>query len=358
MNDQSPGPFDPGVGVPARGAARAPRELVLAHLAGSPVERLPSMPITMMFAARLAGIPYADYCRDHRLLARGQHLVAERFGFDHVSCISDPTREASDLGARIEWFTDQPPAIDEGDALLADASTLASLRMPDPLGGGRMTDRVLAVELLRAGGGPARLVEGWVEGPCAEAADLRGINTLMLDFFDDPAFVADLLDFTTHLAIAFARAQVEAGVDIVGVGDAAASLVGPEIYEEVVWPYEKRLVDAIHGMGAGVRLHICGNMSRSVEPMARLGADIVDLDSLVPLAAARTAAGPDQVFLGNLNPVTELLGSTPVEIGRLLAECHRQAGSRFVVGAGCEIPAATPLENVDALVAYARGVRP
>jgi MtaA/CmuA family methyltransferase len=221
-----------------------------------------------------------------------------------------------------------------------------------------MTDRVLAVELLRAGGGPARLVEGWVEGPCAEAADLRGINTLMLDFFDDPGFVADLFDFTTRLAISFARAQVDAGVDIVGVGDAAASLVGPDIYEEVVWPYEKRLVDAIHEMGSRVRLHICGNMSRSVGPMARLGAEIIDLDSLVPLDVARAAAGTDQVLLGNLNPVTELLGATPDEIGRLLAERHRQAGSRYIVGAGCEIPAATPHANVDALVAFARGTRP
>ena len=320
--------------------------------------RLPAMPITMMFAARLAGIPYGDYCRDHRLLARAQGLVAERFGFDHVSCISDPTREASDMGAKITWFADQPPAVDEGGALLAEARDLASLRLPDPLAGGRMTDRVEAVDLLRAGGGSTRLVEGWVEGPCAEAADLRGINTLMLDFFDDEAFVSDLFGFTTRLAMEFARAQVDAGVDIVGIGDAAASLVGPGIYEEVVWPHEKRLVDHIHALGARVRLHICGNMSRSVGPMARLGADIIDLDSLVSLDAARTAAGPDQVLLGNLNPVTEVLSSTPAEITRLLAERHRQAGRRYIVGAGCEIPAATPHENVDALVAYARGTRP
>jgi uroporphyrinogen-III decarboxylase len=91
--------------------------------------------------------------------------------------------------------------------------------------------------------------------------------------------------------MAFAAAQVDAGVDIVGVGDAAASLVGPKIYEELVWPHEQRLVDHIHGLGAKVRLHICGNMRRSVEPMGRLGADIIDLDSLVPLDAARSCSG-------------------------------------------------------------------
>ena len=341
-----------GHGVPGS------RALVLAHLAGEPVERLPAMPITMMFAARVAGVRYIDYCRDHRVLARAQLAVADRFGFDHVSCISDPAREASDLGARVEWFDEQPPAIDESVALLAAKPDLAALRRPDPRGGGRMTDRLLAVEVLRAADGPPRLVEGWVEGPCAEAADLRGINTLMLDFLDDPSFVQDLFGFTTEIAMAFARAQVDAGADIIGVGDAAASLVGPEIYEEVVVPHEQRLIDHIHAVGGRARLHICGNMRRSVGPMSRLGADIVDLDSLVPLDEARAAAGPDQVLLGNLNPVTELLTSTPAEVARAIERCHRQAGSRYIVGAGCEIPAATPPENVDALVAYARGARP
>ncbi|MBI3746414.1 MAG: uroporphyrinogen decarboxylase family protein [Chloroflexi bacterium] len=336
------------------GPAGGSRELVLRHLAGLPVDRLPAMPITMMFAARLAGVPYADYCRDATVLARAQGLVADTFGFDHVSCISDPTREASDLGATIQWFDDQPPAIDESDALLAEPRHLAALRPADPLGGGRMTDRIRAVELLRAGGGSTRIVEGWVEGPIAEGADLRGINTLMLDFYDDPGFVGELFDFATEGAMAFAGAQVDAGVDIVGIGDAAASLVGPSLYEEFVWPREKRLIDRIHGLGAKVRLHICGNMSRSVGAMARLGADIIDLDSLVPLEAARVAAGPDQVLLGNLNPVTELMGSTPEAITNRLAACHRAAGSRWIVGAGCEIPAATPRENVAALVAYAR----
>jgi MtaA/CmuA family methyltransferase len=334
------------------------RELVLAHLDGRPVGRLPVMPLTMMFAARLAGIPYREYCTDYRALARGQTMVADRFGFDHVSVISDPTREACDLGAEVAWFEDQPPAMDDTHALLADPATLAGLRQPDPSGGGRMTDRLRGVELLRSTGGATRIVEGWVEGPCAEAADLRGISTLMTDFSDDPAFVADLFDFTTRMAIAFARAQVEAGADIIGVGDAAASLVGPAIYREVVLPYEQRLVVAIHETGARVRLHICGNMRRSVDAMATLGADIVDLDSLVPLGPARAAAGPDQVLLGNLNPVTELMSSTPGAVRDLVRACHRDAGPRYIVGAGCEIPAVTPHENVDALVAGAGATRP
>jgi hypothetical protein len=48
------------------------RERVIAQLRGEPVDRLPVMPITMMFAGDLAGIRYGDYCRDHRRLVEGQ----------------------------------------------------------------------------------------------------------------------------------------------------------------------------------------------------------------------------------------------------------------------------------------------
>ena len=145
------------------------------------------MPITMMFAARQIGAPYGRYAADHRVLAEGQIRTAEKFGFDHVSCVSDPAREAADCGAAVQYFDDQPPAVDEAHALLADKGVLARLEAPDPTGGGRMLDRVQAAALLHERVGREKLVEGWIEGPCAEAADLRGINRLMTDFFDDPA---------------------------------------------------------------------------------------------------------------------------------------------------------------------------
>ena len=83
--------------------------------------------------------------------------------------------------------------------------------MPDPLGGGRMHDRVQAAALFRERVGGQKLIEGWVEGPCAEAADLRGINRLMTDFFDDPAFVRDLFEFNVAMALAFARRRSRRG---------------------------------------------------------------------------------------------------------------------------------------------------
>jgi MtaA/CmuA family methyltransferase len=219
-----------------------------------------------------------------------------------------------------------------------------------------MTDRVRAAALLRERA-DGLLVEGWIEGPCAEGADLRGINGLMEDFYEDPGFVRDLFEFATAMELDFARAQVDAGVDIVGIGDAAASLVGPKLYEEFVWPCEKRMVDGVHAMGALVRLHICGNTRPLLALMGRLGADLVDLDYYSPLGEARALMGPRQVLLGNLDPVRTLRDGTPLSVTAAIAECHRQAGARYVVGAGCEVARGTPPENVMALRDYARGSR-
>ncbi len=334
------------------------RERVLAHLAGRPVDRLPLMPITMMFAADLIGAKYRDYCTDFEVLAAGQMRVAEEFGFDYVNTMSDPAREAADCGAAVEYFERTPVALHEDRALLGDKTVLARLKIPDPLGGGRMHNGVRGVARLKERVGRDLLVEGWIEGPVAEAADLRGINTVMLDFHDDPAFVRVLFEFVTAMELECAGAQLEAGADLIGVGDAAASLVGPRLYEEFVWPYEKRLVDGVHALGGRVRLHICGNTRFALEGMGRLGCEVVDLDFLSPMGEGRRKMGAEQVLLGNVNPVLVMRDGDPAAVTAAIAECHREAGPRFIVGAGCEVPRDTPHENLRALGDYARSHAP
>ena len=88
-------------------------ERLMAILRGEPVERLGVMPITMMLAAQTVGVKYGAYARDYRVLVDAQIQTAERYGFDYVSVISDPGREAGDCGAGLKWFDDQPPAIDQ-----------------------------------------------------------------------------------------------------------------------------------------------------------------------------------------------------------------------------------------------------
>jgi len=334
------------------------RERALALLAGRPVDHLTCMPLTMMFASDRISAVYLDYATDYRVHVEGQIRVAEDFDFDYVSFGTDPACEAADCGAAVKYFRDQPPALDESNSLLADKRTLRTLRVPDPHAPGRMNNGLRAVALFKERASKEKLIEAWVEGPIAEAADLRGINALMLDVYDDPAFLRDLFAFAVEMELGWAKAEIEAGADLIAVGDAAASLVSPQTYAEMIWPFEKQMVDAIHSWGAYVRLHICGNTRQILEKIGQLGCDIVDLDSLSPVSLARERMGPQQIVMGNIDPVRTLRDGTPETIWQELHECHRQAGERFVVGAGCEIPRDTPAENVRVLSEYARSSSP
>ena len=138
------------------------------------------------------------------------------------------------------------------------------------------------------------------------------------------------------------------------MGDAAASLVGPKIYEEFVWPFEKRMMDGLRAMGARTRLHICGNTRPILGLLGQLGCDIVDLDFLAPMAEGRAAMGPKQILLGNIDPVRVLRNGTPEQVYAAVAECHEEAGDRFIVSAGCEVVRDTPHENLRAMLSYSR----
>ena len=128
------------------------------------------------------------------------------------------------------------------------------LRRPSGLLGkhliSRMLDRVNADREMRRLGGDRYSVMGWVEGPAAEGADLRGVQDFIMDLVIDEPFAIDLMDLCVEVAIDFARAQIQAGADTIGMGDAIASQLSPAMYEELILPREKRIVDAIRRSAA------------------------------------------------------------------------------------------------------------
>jgi len=329
-----------------------PLEMTRALLAGQKTDRLLCMPIFMLYAAKLEGVSYADYVRDYRIAVRCQLRLVEEFGIDCVSCCSDPVRETADCGAELEFYDDAPPRA--RNLVLERKETLATLRQPDPLGGGRMTDRVQACALFRQKVGGEIPILGWVEGPMAQAADLRGMMNLMIDLYDDPAWVEELFDWVTEMEIAFARAQIQAGADFIGVGDAAASLVSAEIYETMILPREQRLIAAIHQAGGFARLHICGNTTHLLPYLQATGAEIIELDHLCDTTHARQLLGPKTILMGNFDPVNELYNVTPDVVWDACRRSHQLLGDPYILAAGCEVPPGTPRRNVETMVRYAR----
>ncbi|MDN5362765.1 MAG: uroporphyrinogen decarboxylase, partial [Moorella sp. (in: firmicutes)] len=174
-----------------------------------------------------------------------------------------------------------------------------------------------------------------------------------------------LLELTSDALIDFAKAEVDAGADIVQAGDSLASIDGisPRMYQEWAWPYEKKFFDALNKYAQERKvmtlLHVCGNMTPVLSLMADTGAMILELDykvDKVDLAVNKAAVGDRVCLMGNLNPAELLLRGTAADVTAESQRCIDAAGkgSGFILGSGCELAYYIPQENVKAMIRVAR----
>lgn len=330
-------------------------ERVMNRLEGREVDRLPNMNLVMMFSAKQVGVSFGKYVSDYHYLVEGALRCHEKFGFDMVCAISDPMREAEGLGAEVVIPEDGVPY-----SPVKRIKTLADidgLKVIDPSMGRRMNDRLEAVRLMKQRVGKDVPVVGWIEGAVAESCDLMGVQEFFIALLEEPEEVQQLLDISMEQCLRFAKAQVEAGADIIGMGDAATSLIGPSLYEEYALPYQKKMIQAIHDMGAKAKLHICGDLNPVMKYVAQTGADIVDMDYMVDMKKAAEILPADCSICGNFDPVSVVYEGTPELIRKEVWRCMELKDStRNMIAAGCEIPKDTPEENVlairDAITEY------
>jgi uroporphyrinogen decarboxylase len=272
----------------------------------------------------------------------------QKYRIDAVSTISDPMREGADMGMELEFPEDGVPHRAK-DYLIKEKSDLLKVKPVPVENGRRMTDRVLATELLKKEVGNDFPIIGWVEGAFAQAADVHGISELLMDIYDDPDFVVDLLELCLEQEILFAKAQIQAGADIIGVGDAIASVAGPFAYKDLALNYEIRLLKAIKEAGGLTKLHICGNTLPFLELLPASLCDIIDIDWMVPLDKAGELYGDLACVNGNYDPVAVLLQGSVQEIKNSVRQCAQVGGLKYISSAGCEVPKDTPAENLMAV---------
>jgi MtaA/CmuA family methyltransferase len=310
----------------------------------------------MSFAARHQGQTYKRFASEASVLAEAQLKAAEDFGLDAITVCSDAFRISADLGGEMVFPEETPPHL--GRPLVAGAADIGRLRRPDPLAPhSRMADRVAAAEELARSVGDSLLVLGWVDMPFAEACSACGVPEFMMMLYDDPAAAHALLDFLADVTIDFALAQLAVGVPMIGAGDASASLISEGFFREFALPYEKRVVDAVHAAGGLAKLHICGRTAHLIPDMIRSGADLFNVDHLVPFdEALRGYGGAELAFKGNMDPVGDFLQSTPEDCARIARGLiDRAEGSRYMLSAGCEIPPDTDEEVFRAFCEASRG---
>jgi len=312
-----------------------------------PDDRIFFRPILMHFAARFNNTTYGKFASDYKTLVESNIRAMEHFDTDMVSLISDPYRETSAFGAGIEF-------IDEGvprclGNIVSTLDDVKNLPDPDVFQCERTRDRIKGAEYFQQLLKGTVPVSGWVEGPLAEACDLAGVSEMLIQLMMDPDFSNFIMDKCMVTAKNFAKAQIEAGCDLIGIGDAICSQIDKDTYDQYVKQRHAELISFIHACGASVKLHICGNTTHLLESFRDLNADIIDVDWQVDIQQARTLLGNEVVIGGNINPVLvqNKSANEVYTMSKILVDKFKD--QKYLLAAGCEITVLTPPENLMAM---------
>ena len=154
-----------------------------------------------------------------------------------------------------------------------------------------------------------------------------------------------MLDQVMEVPIRFARAQFQAGADVVVVADhATGDLVSTKVYQEYLQPRHKILTSEI---GGPLILHVCGNCRDRLEMFADAGFDAYHFEWQIDAKDAVQRVSDRISLVGNVDNANVLFMGAPEGVYKQ-ARYAIEAGVN-IIGPECAIPLETPLENLKAI---------
>jgi len=294
---------------------------------------------------------WPDAHKDAHKMADLAYGAWEHAGIESVRVPFCLTVEAEALGCGVDISspTSQPSVQRH---VLEERSRLGDLKVPDPQADFRMPLVGEAVSMLSERVGDELPVIAGIVSPFTLAGHLRGVENLLLDTFDAPDFVEDVVSFASEVAIEYARFLLEKGADSICLIDPSATteLIGPDMFADLAGPKNGKVIKKLN---APTVLHICGDTTAILEPMERTGANGISVDPLVDRKVAKSKI-KDAILVGNINPVDTLLFGDVEKVKSEAQQCIDDGVG--IVAPGCGFSPKTPLENVLAYTDLVRGL--
>ena len=323
------------------------RDRVVAAYKRSFADRVPVYPIVASFAGTLDGLSIEEYCTNPRRAITAMMNYYERYQPDVVLAYNDLAKEAEAFGCRVKYSDYVVPSIDQ-HVLQEDKADLAKLVMPDPYKTARLPGFLEQCEALVKAKPPAAIGAVAV-GPWTIAMLLRNPETMLLDTFEDPQFIHDVMRVATDFCKIYGDAIVKTGIGLsFSEPTASISLISPDNYREFVAPYHTELVEHFKARKVGVTTHICGTTYPIFEDLLQCGFTTVsfDLDQqsdpalyVDQLARFVEVAKGRAVAIGNVDATRFEKSSREAmyaDVKRCVDTAARQSG--FILSTSCEIP--------------------
>ncbi|PTX19328.1 uroporphyrinogen decarboxylase [Pontibacter mucosus] len=180
---------------------------------------------------------------------------------------------------------------------------LRKLRVADPhehlhyvLDAIKITKRALngRVPLIGFAGAPWTILAYMVEGSGSKTfSHARGM------LYTNPRLAHQLLRMITDTTIAYLKAQVEAGANLIQIFDSWAGILSPAHYRQFALPYISEICNAIRNVPVTV---FAKGAFFAMEDFSKLNCETIGVDWNMEVSKVRQQVGPNKTLQGNMDP--------------------------------------------------------
>jgi uroporphyrinogen decarboxylase len=186
---------------------------------------------------------------------------------------------------------------------------------------------------------------------------LRGLQTLLMDFYDNPEFVHVLLNTIADYNITQIGEALKYDIDGVMFGDDWGQQhglqMGPKLWYEFIYPVLRRMYPVVTEAGKKVIIHSCGDVDELFDDLVAIGLncfnpfqpEVMDVANLIPKNHGRLA------FYGGMSTQITLPYGTVDDVRQeTLKLLNLGSKGGYIFSPAHDVPKDVPLENMMAMI--------
>lgn len=306
-----------------------------------------AMPIGIYPGLQITGKSVPKAVHDAVIQANAGLALHERYSSPFVQTAMDLSIEAEAFGAQVRFDDHEVPTI--FGRLITKPEDLNMLFAPK-IGHKRTMVPLNVVPMLKERAGKESFVLGGMIGPFSLVGRLFGVSEALALTQEDPEFLTTLLKLAANFLMRYAEAFRGVGADGIIVAEPAAGLMSPKSLARFSAPFMGQIVAELQTEEFTIIYHNCGAKLVHLEEILKDGAAIHHFGKPMDITAALKQVDDQTILAGNLDPVDTFVGTTPDQVyQQTMNLLQATAGYRnFLLSSGCDLPPATPLENLDA----------
>ncbi|MGB5620494.1 MAG: uroporphyrinogen decarboxylase family protein [Desulfobacterales bacterium] len=275
------------------------KQMLIDAYRGKKTAKAPWVPYAGVHCAFLINEPADKMLKDPALLAKGVVNAAKRYKADGIPLLFDLSVEANSVGCDLKWWGDNVPSV-TNHPCSDKTPAQAGLKLPTK-DSGRWPVIFEAAKIAKPQLDELDCVMmGLFCGPLTLASHLAGVR-IFTDVYKNKEFAHEVIKFAGEVGAVAAKFYADMGCDIVAIVDPVASQIKSETFKEYVTPNCQAAIKAIHDAGKTSSFFICGDCTKVMEDVCKIGTHGFAIDEQLNLTFVRDLARKHGVgFGGNL----------------------------------------------------------